>query len=109
MSQMDSYQMKHTPGPWDVTTSRDVFSAVIASGRATICMDVENDADAALIASAPDLLAALKGLLADDYDVAIECVMDGPGGTTEEKLAWKLIAERNNAARAAISKAEGVA
>ena len=58
-------QTKPTAGPVVVLTSRDVYPAVIAPNRATICMDVENDADAKLIAAAPDLLAACEKMV--DY------------------------------------------
>lgn len=53
---------KHTPGPWEVITSRDVWSSVVAPCVALICSDVENDGDAQLIAAAPDLLAACVAL-----------------------------------------------
>lgn len=83
-------ETKATPGPWEVATSRDVWSAVIAPGVATICMEIENDADARLIAAAPDLLAALKWYVEHDDTDESEYYMAG-----------------QNAARAAIAKAEG--
>ena len=53
---------EHTPGPWKVITGnlvRDSHGNVI-HGDSNF---VRNEANAVLIASAPDLLAALKGLL----------------------------------------------
>jgi hypothetical protein len=91
-----SKMSKHTPVPWRVIEySADCF-AVVGTGRA-ICeiedMDRERgEADARLIAAAPDLLAAAR--------MAIEHLLWGYPFTkedTEELL------------RAAINKAEGVA
>lgn len=109
MSQMDSYQMKHTPGPWDVTTSRDVFSAVIASGRATICMDVENDADAALIASAPDLLAALKKCVHELNEIRARDGVPYTHYGIKASVCEEYFSSVVDESFAAISKAEGVA
>lgn len=53
------------------------------------------------------LVAALEGILADDYHAAVEQIWDGPGGTTECGNAHQLIHERNQAARAALAKAKG--
>jgi hypothetical protein len=54
---------KHTPGPWTVRQSAaidDVRGRWIASvAKSGWCDDAERDANAALIAAAPDLLAAL--------------------------------------------------
>ena len=88
---------KHTPGPWSSTPSVRSFEAQVwdaagaallffADGRAT---GPEADANAALIAAAPDLLAALKDMLAN-YHVL---------GFNADK--------RREEARAAIAKAEG--
>ncbi len=52
----------HTPGPWTVEV-HDIFTNVEAP-MFTVAADVSND-DARLIAAAPDLLAALKGIM--DY------------------------------------------
>ncbi|OZE77191.1 hypothetical protein CH305_18310 [Rhodococcus sp. 15-649-2-2] len=71
-----------TVGPWEVATSRDVYSAVIApAGGATVGMDFESDANAEFIAHAredvPALLAVLRERdntiarvrdVLDDYD-----------------------------------------
>ena len=60
---MDSKQMKHTPGPWAVSASE---TRVIAPMRHVICADIQGrtfaecQANARLIAAAPDLLDALE-------------------------------------------------
>jgi hypothetical protein len=60
---------KHTPGPWRVyprgscVPHYDVCERIVSdypSGRSL--SDGPSDADAALIAAAPDLLAALRGI-----------------------------------------------
>lgn len=62
---MNTTKQTHTPGPWTVGTSHDGFCTV-TDGTKTICTVGAADlfpgieADARLIASAPDLLAALK-------------------------------------------------
>jgi hypothetical protein len=82
----------HTPGPWDVADTDD---SLITKGRTKIAMtfEVEGDvwgaANARLIAAAPELLFALKNLLA---------VKNGEGGTAFDS---------DEIARAAIAKAEG--
>jgi hypothetical protein len=107
-------QVKHTPGPWHIETGIEGCARCVAEGgRATvgiigandrtICYDAYHDsyanltaADAALIAAAPELLAALKALLAYVED-------DNPGAAKAD--AW--VAGLCDAAREAIAKAEG--
>jgi hypothetical protein len=89
---------QHTPGPWAVSpynnvTSRNGTIAKIEQMPGND--DSERGANAHLIASAPDLLYALRFLLAD-Y-VAIE----------GETLTGSSVPA--DMARAAIAKAEGVA
>lgn len=58
---------KHTKGPW-TASGRDVFGRASDQLSARVCcLDVypEAEADARLIAAAPDLLAAAKRVLAD--------------------------------------------
>lgn len=82
----------HTPGPW----KHDETWGLIKYGKTEICaLHSGNEANANLIAAAPDLLSALRFLLAD-Y-VAIE----------GEKLTGSSVPVEM--ARAAIAKAEGVA
>jgi hypothetical protein len=68
--------MTHTPGPWYVGKYGDNDSDVCAVGGPVICAlrsgkadphDMEADADAALIAAAPELLAVLTWC-ADRWD-----------------------------------------
>lgn len=83
----------HTPGPWWVD-GRDQFGTVVGFNRigdyALICCadPRQEEAFAALIAAAPDLLAALRRMVA---------AFGGWGGTDSPACA---------AARAAIDKAE---
>jgi len=89
---------KHTSGPWEVSSIQGEV-AVIGAGNgfyadvvANICNHTERDANAALIAAAPDLLAALHGLA---------------------KLAWQegytVFQPEVKAAQDAIAKATGAA
>ncbi len=85
--------MKHTPGPWMLLkgSSWHIWPDVGVQNQHNLIADVrfspEGDANARLIAAAPDLLAALNRLLATDEDH--ETVED-----------WA-------AAKAAVEKAEG--
>lgn len=61
-------QAKHTPGPWkvcghDVAGDYDHFKEGVRVAISTICEKEERDANARLIASAPELLDALQSLL----------------------------------------------
>ena len=65
---------KHTPGPWRVAgrETRNLPHSLVAADTLLArvyskCFgdEVEETANARLIAAAPDLLAALKGVLAD--------------------------------------------
>lgn len=83
----------HTPGPWE--TSHDGHGGIYVgdkNGRQVgfVSLRSEQEANARLIAAAPELLEALRDLLAD-YDGSIE-----PG---ESALIDK--------ARAAIAKVKG--
>lgn len=73
-------KVEHTPGPWVVKMRdgrqhrhNDIMSGqkrIASIGESTIGNLDESNANAALIAAAPDLLAALKAYASDD-----ECVM----------------------------------
>ncbi len=81
----------HTPAPW----KHDPTWGLIKYGKTEICaLHSGNEANAHLIASAPDLLSALRFLLAD-Y-IAIQ----------GEKLTGSSVPIEM--ARAAIAKAEGL-
>jgi len=84
---------KHTPGPWH-TNSKDPWESEVLSERGGIIAECNTDnteelpnetesqeddrcaANARLMAAAPDLLAALKGLV----DVIDECWIESAGG-----------------------------
>jgi hypothetical protein len=92
--------LKHTPGPWNTTGNGLVYSVDEVVADATFgCMNGETTiANARLIASAPDLLAALQEIAAAGYDSAHSY----PGA------GWLIAHEKFAAfARAAISKATG--
>lgn len=106
--------MTHTPGPWSVEAGllgegAHIFAADPKGCKAdgdlvTVADLIENKANARLIAAAPDLLAALKGLgISANRDVPadglcfMDCYLKGHGHFEECATA-----------RAAIAKAEGV-
>lgn len=98
---MNSKQATHTPGPWTVVRNGDSNALIRYSDGENAsyiaqCNDLQLcpehgtvEANARLIAAAPDLLAALEELLADKY------------------LADPINADRMANARAAIAKAKG--
>lgn len=100
----------HTPGPWETDEAdhdAPYQDIKIKAARRTVCtvwiddapchdFNAEQDANARLIASAPDLLKALRFILAF-YE---------PGQTYLDTNAWKC-AEASG--RAAIAKATGEA
>ena len=91
---------KHTPGPWEAVNGPEDTYYVEECGQRGIvaevlhiCTDEWTDANASLIAAAPDLLAALRDLV-DDCESANGCMGNEHKIDTDE-------------ARAAIAKAEG--
>lgn len=75
---------KHTPGPWDYVEGKTLYHVERKGGQGAVCsVPKSREADARLIAAAPDLLEALKA------------------------LSQTLSAETQAMARAAILKAEG--
>lgn len=53
--------MSHTPGPWEIERSfNGCWVDGITSGKVTICYGSIDEANARLIAAAPELLAMLK-------------------------------------------------
>ncbi len=97
----------HTPGPW-VYDEGIVYPQEDHAGQAWIADirgAVDADANARLIAAAPDLLQALKDILhtlEQEQDV-----YDGADGTPRANEAMRYLAEHGDAIRAAIAKAEG--
>ena len=90
---------KHTPGPWDFMPPLGeglpaVLSKHVNEGGNFYVAQCNIDADARLIAAAPELLAALTA--------ALGCMVARPAGsrTADEARAFDAI-------RAAIAKAEG--
>jgi len=92
--------MSHTPGPWTFTKGSErhiqaPHAGVPLYGGDLFCDEQyypwcsNNDADWALIAAAPDLLAALKYALSEDSGFACPTA-------TEDRM------------RAAVAKAEGL-
>jgi hypothetical protein len=61
----------HTPGPWEI---HPVNGCLIGADDTTVVYHFgENDADIALIAAAPDLLAALKRSVCDLDETGTLC------------------------------------
>lgn len=92
---LDCYENKcRTLGPWNLDPETDsVYGATKSGVAAIVALNVENKHDRALIAAAPELLAALKELVA-------RC--DGEEGVGADGSNIQTIA-----AHAAIKKAEG--
>ena len=92
---------KHTPGPWQIADGESRRAYLINHGRdavgETVYTDTRNPADARLIAAAPDLLAALKGILREH-----DALQMAEGRTGDR---WPAATR----ARAAITKATGEA
>lgn len=94
---------KHTPGPWHLAKEttrgqfvRDYRIRDKADGLIATLGPVDQDANAALIAAAPDLLAALE---------ALDFCLDST--TPEMQRAMALIRPAREQAKAAIAKARG--
>lgn len=82
---------KHTPGPWVYKKTSGFDYGSTAYWVPGICTNIDKEADARLIAAAPDLLEALKRMEFAFSPLAKDCTLAG------------LIDE----ARAAIAKATG--
>ena len=105
----DTTTTTHTPGPWEIVKDRDstqsyvtyrIGRAAISTEKGVTCsnssalMSVEEaEANARLIAAAPDLLEALQDCLA--------LMVNGPDGCADDPIRIETVA------RAAIAKAEG--
>jgi hypothetical protein len=89
--------MNHTPGPWNLDTVRDL---VFHSPEWSDTADDQTEADARLIAAAPDLLAALEDALS-----YIEDVLADPAQLAAFKPG--IVQAHAKAARAAIARATG--
>lgn len=104
---------KHTPGPWRVGQNLDGETAVFCKRRGKdgcICYGLydennepslkELEANAALIAAAPELLEALKALVQGLPEMETDESMSGGDVVEYLSAAWPNI-------KAAICKAEG--
>jgi hypothetical protein len=90
---MSEQKMSHTHGPWEVFDSHSGIYILDSAEQAAICKIewcLEDEANARLIAAAPDLLQSLLGLIGT-------CEMQGVDYDQPDMQA----------ARAAIDKAEG--
>lgn len=79
---------KHTPGPWLRNYHVDFPGRIVIIGgpaldRRPVCHVMDSKADAALIAAAPDMLAALIALR-DEYKQAIAALHM----QSSRQLAW---------------------
>ena len=101
--------MEHTPAPWEVGstttlfngTSYEVQASEIMSGDDTVALCTNySAADAALIAAAPELLAALLNLLQ---------IAEGVRENTTNTSARQFQQMHIDAARAVLRKAGGAA
>lgn len=95
-----------TPGPWEIVPPDiegwheygfNIWADAIADEDATLCHDIYSEADARLIAAAPDLLEAAEKV----WDARGE-FFDGGNVKYYSPLAQSLLALRD-----AIKKAEG--
>lgn len=94
--------MKHTPGPWEVAgpagagvmisapTSPTSYIAVVYGPR----VNPSSEADAHLISAAPDLLEALKRIVAD-----YKCYELNEDATESVRIALAAIAKAEGGAR----------
>jgi hypothetical protein len=90
---------QHTPGPWINDAPGCVAKHWPEGGKATVCIcpaGAEGEANARLIAAAPDLLAELRNMVA-----VADFYMKSLGVLPEDKTVALA------AARAAIARAEG--
>jgi hypothetical protein len=116
----------HTPGPWRIWSEKDSGGRLSVlevcetqdRGRHSHFASVakhwpEAEANARLIAAAPDLLAALKDLAeaVESMQATFGCIQGGHPEEDDmhfhEKWAEEFLKERMEPVRAAIAKAEG--
>lgn len=100
---------KHTPGPWVVEerppNMRVIFAGLTTDRRPAPCvlMDGDQEANAHLIAAAPEMLEALKVVT----DTLIEWLPRLRGQREAEEMSRAYVAGQIAMAQAAIAKAEG--
>jgi hypothetical protein len=101
---------QHTPGPWTVTDDWYIghahgggtFAEVKSCARVPTQAHDEHRANARLIAAAPEMLAALRAILAEPYGCSL-CDSGKPRNPSKGHQADCPF----EAARAAITRAEG--
>lgn len=101
---MNNGTQKHTAGPWytrhgQISSETSTHGCTIANCNATAngISDKEVDANARLIAAAPDLLKALE-----------ECITnDGAPAWNDKMMAFRRLHAISDIAREAIRKAKG--
>lgn len=89
----------HTPGPWENIGTKKA-SHIFAGGKQIARVPVmshEEGANARLIAASPDLLAALKAMVAA-FDATGERLYSLTGGPTSRELADTAIAKADGLA-----------
>lgn len=107
---------KHTPGPWrEVVNCADyeAFPTLIYAGSSFVAqvatdqltVESRDEANARLIAAAPDLLTTIEGLLA--HCAGTNAAFYGSGKSKDLRAAFTGQKELMQAARAAIAKAKG--
>ncbi|MCP4541718.1 MAG: hypothetical protein GY832_31690 [Chloroflexi bacterium] len=102
-------ETKHTPGPWagQKTAGHEIHSQSAVYDEVTgesIAIVYDGEANARLIAAAPDLLAALTTLVAWMDDSGLSHTQPGGKGVLRyEGTEYNIVTN----ARAAIAKAEG--
>ncbi len=101
---------KHTPGPWALDRSgvkvldpREKSEYVLANVHGASIRELE--ANARLIAAAPDLLEALEALVGENRPLTSLCIHDGEDAFGRVKGTWSVEAQRK--AVAALAKAKG--
>jgi len=106
---------KHTPGPWEVRYNTviecwDIGKAGEERLAGKLASVLSSEADARLIAAAPDMLDALRGAVDDNLSIVYDDGIDGHvrlgccrayASQGHAADCWK------TKARAAIAKAEG--
>ena len=104
---MNTHTHTHTPGPWRIDSKTCFGDYTIAAGDSVKTCEfiakTQNEANAQLIAAAPELLEALREIESKLNALLCERVLDS---TLPE---FYEVRNARNSARAAISKAEGQA
>ena len=101
----------YTPGPWTVDRHGTAYYPlrVVAGNREVVAFhawDDEKEANARLIAAAPELLEALKAALPGLRREYVELAQKYAGTKFESDHAYREVEARYRNAQAAIAKAE---